>query len=77
MRSIIVCEPISGSKKCAKCYQDRRACSWAADVNASESEISDFEEELDELEKDEKLNPHGYPGQINGKVGIPCPSLFC
>ncbi len=108
-----MCEPVPGSKKCAKCYRDHRVCSWAADVPGSissgsrqpsppkrtapistggnitsGSDPSDFEEVLDELEKDEKLSPrrkgasspskNGYPGQINGKVPhIPCPSLFC
>ncbi|KAF8309616.1 hypothetical protein F5887DRAFT_1091939 [Amanita rubescens] len=87
VKSNTMCEPKPSSKKCAKCYQDHRVSftsppkrtapvSTGGNVTSG-SEISDFEEELDELEKDEKLSSHrkgtsspsknGYPGQINGK----------
>lgn len=113
MKLNTICEPVTGSRKCAKCYRDHRVCSWATDVSGSissgsrqpspskrtapistggnvtsGSEASSFEEELDELEKDEKASPrrkgsfspskNGYPREINGKVvHIPCLSLFC
>ncbi|KAF8623399.1 hypothetical protein AX15_006394 [Amanita polypyramis BW_CC] len=37
MRSNPVCEPLPGSKKCAKCYRDHRVCSWSKDAIGSSS----------------------------------------